>query len=171
MNAPDSNWFAVYTRPRQEQVALVNLERQQFDCFLPMTEAAGRRSAKSSLRREPLFPRYLFVRADPAVQSLASVRSTRGAVGLVRAGFELIKVPATIIEGLKTRVQPTTGLIALTAETLRNGEPVRVCDGPLAALEGVFHEHRGRSRSVMLIEILGQQTAVEVDPRLLRRVG
>jgi len=33
---------------------------------------------------EPLFPRYLFIRVDPARCSTAPVRSTRGVSGLVR---------------------------------------------------------------------------------------
>ena len=137
-----------------------------------MAEASGRRrGAQNKLRQEPLFPRYLFLNADPALQSLASVRSTRGVVGLVRAGFELIKVPASIIAGLKNRMQPATGLIALDSTALRDGDHVRVSEGPFTALEGVFQEHRGQTRSLLLIEILGQQTAVEVDPRLLQRVG
>ena len=40
-----------------------------------------------------------------------------------------------------------------------------------AALEGVFKEHRGRTRSLLLLEILGRETAVEIDARLLQRVN
>ena len=86
------NWFAVYTKPRQEHIALLNLERQSFECYLPMAEGPmQRRGARNKAQHEPLFPRYLFLNADPQRQSLEAVRSTRGDVGLVRAGFELIK--------------------------------------------------------------------------------
>lgn len=176
--SPD--WFAVYTKPRQEQIALANLERQAFQCYLPLVDALqstrAQRTAKPSARStgpraEPLFPRYLFLNAAPERQSLASVRSTRGVVSLVRAGVELIRVPAAIIAGLMSRMDAGNGLIALDDGALHAGERVQVFDGPFAAMEGVFKEYRGRSRSLLLLEILGRETAVEVEARLLHRVG
>jgi transcriptional antiterminator RfaH len=166
------NWFAVYTKPRQEEIALLNLEGQAFECYLPMAqEPDQRRGARNKTRNRPLFPRYLFLNAAPEMQSLATVRSTRGVVSLVRAGLELIKIPASVIAGLKTRMHPATGLIPLNSTGLNNGDKVRVFDGPFAALEGVFKEHRGRTRSLLLLEILGRETAVEIDARLLQRVS
>jgi transcriptional antiterminator RfaH len=167
-----TNWFAVYTKPRQENVALLNLERQSFECYLPMAEGSDqRRSARNKARHEPLFPRYLFLNADPQRQSLEVVRSTRGVTGLVRAGIELIKIPESIIAGLKVRMHPATGLIPLDSIVLDSGDKVRVCDGPLASLEGVFKEHQGRTRSILLLEILGREAAVKIDARLLQRVN
>ena len=172
MSACSVSWFAVYTKPRQERTALLNLERQSFECYLPMAERPSqRRSVGLQTRHEPLFPRYLFLNAAPELQSLAAVRSTRGVVSLVRAGFELIKIPASIIAGLKARTDQASGLIALDSIGLNNGDKVRVFDGPFANLEGVFKEHRGRTRSLLLLEILGRETAVELDARMLQRVS
>ena len=172
MNVCSPNWFAVYTKPRQEHVALLNLERQSFECYLPMAEdACQRHGAHKKIQRELLFPRYLFLNADPERQSLAAVRSTRGVTGLVRAGFELIKIPASIIAGLKARMHPASGLIPLDSMGLSNGDKVRVFNGPFAALEGVFREHRGRDRALLLLEILGRETAVELDARFLQRAS
>ena len=172
MNVRSLGWFAVYTRPRQEYIALLNLERQSFECFLPMAEDVEQsRGVREKMRGEPLFPRYLFLNADPQQQNLAAVRSTRGVSDLVRAGLELINVPSSIIAELKARMHPTTGLISLDSDALNNGDKVRVFGGPFAALEGVFKEHRGLARSLLLLEILGRETTVELDTRLLQRVG
>ena len=171
MSAFSPNWFAVYTKPRQEQVALLNLERQAFECYLPIAADPYQRRNVRNNRREPLFPRYLFMKADTERQSLSTVRSTRGVVGLVRSGFELIKIPVSIIAALKTRMDTATGLIPIDSIGLNNGDKVRVFDGPFAALEGVFKEHRGRTRSLLLLEILGRETAVEIDTRLLQRAN
>ena len=171
MSASTTNWFAVYTKPRQEYLALLNLERQSFECYLPMAEGSDQhRSARNKARNEPLFPRYLFLNADTQRQSLGVVRSTRGATGLVCAGTELIKIPESIIAGLKARMHPATGLIPLDSIALDSGATVRVCDGPLASLEGVFREHQGRTRSILLLEILGREATVKIDSRLLQRI-
>ena len=63
MQTSQANWFAVYTKPRQEQVALENLERQGFRCFLPMAVNPYQRRSQRMPRIEPLFPRYLFLKA------------------------------------------------------------------------------------------------------------
>lgn len=166
------NWYAVYTKPRQEQVALLNLERQAFECYLPMVEIFGQnRTARSKVRNEPLFPRYLFLNADPQQQSLDVIRSTRGASGLVRAGCELIKIPEAVISGLKARMHSASGLIPLDPTGLNSGDKVRVCDGPFTALEGVFKEPQGQARSLLLLDILGREAAVNIDARLLQRVN
>ena len=34
-----SNWYLIHTKIRQERVALENLERQGFKCFLPLIRA------------------------------------------------------------------------------------------------------------------------------------
>ena len=75
MSVCSPNWFAVYTKPRQEHIALLNLEWQR----------------------------------------LATERSTRGVAGIVRAGLELIKIPASVIAGLKTRKPPENGLAPLNS--------------------------------------------------------
>jgi len=167
-----ASWFAVYTKPRQERIALLNLERQRFECFLPLAENPYQRCRRSrQARAEPLFPRYLFLKARPAQQNLAAVRSTRGVIGLVRMGFQLIKVPPGIIAGLKARRHPVSGLIALDPVPLREGDAVRVFEGPLAGAECVLKERCGSRRSVLLLKILGRETTVEVDSLLLQRAG
>ena len=166
------SWFAVYTKPRQEHIALLNLERQSFECFLPMAENPYQRQSKNNQPRcEPLFPRYLFLNAVPEVQNLATVRSTRGVVGLVRSGFELIRVPEPIITGLKARMHPDTGLIPLEPVALNEGDTVRVFDGPFAGLQGVLQERRSETRSLLLLNLLGTEATVEVDSLLLQRAG
>ncbi len=172
MRASKPNWFAVYTKPRQEQIALQNLERQGFECFLPMARNPyQRRSRNNQIRSEPLFPRYLFLNAIAEVQNLAAVRSTRGVVGLVRMGFELIQVHQDIIDCLKARMDSQTGLIELDPVVLHEGDAVRVFDGPFVGATGILKERSGEARSILLLNILGRETTVEVDSMLLQRAG
>ncbi|MFT6050900.1 MAG: transcriptional antiterminator RfaH [Halioglobus sp.] len=168
MSVCNTNWFAVYTKSRQEHLALFHLENQSFESYLPLAESAGKRK---KARPEPLFPRYLFLNADPKLQNLGAVRSTRGVTGLVRAGVELLKIPESIIVGLKERINPITGLISVDSAGLNNGDKVRVCDGPFATMEGVFKEHQGDVRSLMLLDILGRTSVVSLDAELLQRVN
>ena len=157
-----SQWFAVFTRPRQERRALVNLERQGFSCFLPEVENT-RRS-----RIEALFPRYLFLEAVPGVHNFSPIRSTRGVSTVVRFGERLATLPEKIVEAIRSRVDADTGLVRLPRLKLNPGDRVRVSAGPLAGLEAIFKSQGGAQRVLLLMELLGRQTTVEVDARSLR---
>ena len=79
-------WYAVQTKPRQEAVAELHLQRQHFETYLPKILVRKHRRDKWTKVVEPLFPRYLFVRLDPDENSLSPVRSTKGVAGPVRFG-------------------------------------------------------------------------------------
>jgi transcriptional antiterminator RfaH len=166
-----ASWFAVYTKPRQERIALENLERQGFRCFLPMAINPYQRRSAAKPRIEPLFPRYLFLNARPDRQSLGPVRSTRGVVNLVRFGMKLVEVPGRIIELIGNRLDPATGLVRLDPVPVEVGDKVKVFDGPFAGIEGIFRECKGHNRALLLISMLGTESSVEVDSLLLQKAG
>jgi transcriptional antiterminator RfaH len=172
MKPGQANWFAVVTKPRQEQIALQNLQRQGFECFLPMAENPyQRRSKKQQKIIEPLFPRYLFINAIAETQNLAPVRSTKGVISLVRFGTELAVIPAQIINAIKQSISADTGLIKIEPVPITPGDTVRVFDGPLSGLNGIVQEKNSERRAILLIEILGRPTRVEVDALTLQRTA
>jgi len=172
MKIEQANWFAVVSKPRQELIARDNLERQGFECFLPMAENPYQRRSKKHRRIiEPLFPRYLFLKAIACVQNLAPVRSTRGVVSMVRFGNELAVVPGTIIKAIRQRISTDTGLIKIQPVRIKPGDTVRVFDGPLAGVSGIVQERNSKNRALLLMDMLGRPTRVEVDVMLLQRTG
>lgn len=164
-----STWFTVYTKPRQEHIALENLERQGYRCFLPLALNPYQKRSERHKRVEPLFPRYLFLSAVPGDQSLGPVKSTRGVMKLVRFGIELARVPEAVISGIQARRDPKTGLVNLEPVAAKPGDRVKVFDGPLAGLKGLFKERKGKNRALLLMELLGTESTVEVNSLLLQR--
>ena len=169
MNNTEPSWFAVYTKPRQERVALENLERQGFRCFLPMAINPYQRRSAKKLRVEPLFPRYMFLNVIPDQQSLGPVRSTRGVATLVRFGMELARLPEVVIRAVNSRRDPETGLVKLDPVPVAPGDKVKVFDGPLAGLEGIFKERKGEKRALLMAKLLGTESTVEVDALMLQK--
>jgi len=170
MNCTAPQWFAVYTKPRQERTAREHLCRQSYECFLPLAENPyQRRSKRDSPLIEPLFPRYLFLNATLEQDNLAPVRSTRGVVCMVRSGTQLVVVPPAVIQALHARMNTITGLIRVEPVTVQSGDKVRVFDGPLAGVEGLFKAANGEQRALLLIELMGRQTTIEVDRLALQK--
>ena len=166
-----ATWFTVFTRPRQERLALAQLERQGFRCFLPLALNPYQRRSARTIKIEPLFPRYLFLNAAADRQSLAPVRSTRGVATLVRFGQELAQVPESVIRAINRRCDPDSGLVRLDPAPVQPGDKVRVFDGPLAGLEGIFRERKGATRALLLAQLLGTESTVEVDALLLQKAS
>ena len=55
-------WYLVHTKPRQGKCAQENLERQGYECYLPVFPKEKLRQSSVVVANEPLFPRYLFIR-------------------------------------------------------------------------------------------------------------
>ncbi len=162
-------WFAVLTKPRNEASAIVHLQRQGFDCFLPQVRHQRRSARGMQDTVEALFPRYVFLRARADGWTLGPVRSTRGVAGVVRFGQQAAHVPDAVIDHIRSRIQ-VDGCVQLDVPQLRAGDPVRVTEGPFAGIRAVFHSESGTERVRLLMEILGERVAVVV-PRSQLVVG
>ena len=55
------HWYLVHTKPRQEVVALLNLERQGYECYLPLIRVERVRRHFAQIVTEAMFPRYRFI--------------------------------------------------------------------------------------------------------------
>jgi len=161
-------WYAVQTKPRQEEIAAEHLDRQDFECYLPRAWNPSQRVPSKKPRVEPLFPRYLFVHADTSVQSIAAVNYTRGVSKLVRFGTRLVEVPEWVIDGLKRATDAVSGLVEVHQPELAKGDRVEVFAGPFAGLEAIFKTSDGPSRAILLLSLLGRENTVSVDYDCLR---
>lgn len=153
----------VFTKPSSEQLAVIHLARQGLETYLPRLQHRIRKGARWVERIVPLFPRYLFVRLEPARQSLAPVRSTRGVSHVVRFGDEAAVVPDVVIDTLVRSADPQTGLHHLAQSRPARGETVTIVGGPLDGLRGIFERESGEERAVILLSLLGGSAPVCVD--------
>ncbi len=162
-NAGVERWYAVCCKPRQEAVAEENLLRQGFQVYLPRIRIRQRRRGQWLDAVEVLFPRYVFIRVDPLRRSMATVRSTRGAVGLVRFGGQAAVVPDAVMDALQEREDAASGLHQDDRPLFSAGETVKLVDGPLAGMEGIFTEQDGDKRVIVLLELLGKANKVTLS--------
>lgn len=164
------HWYCVHTKPRAEARALEHLQRQGFECLLPRLQRRVLRNGRRQMVVEALFPRYLFLRADAEATSLASVRSTKGAVGLVRTAGLPATVPDELIERLQSDAN-ADGLITLPKRELLPGERVAITHGPLAGLQGIYTQAQGEQRALVLLVLLGGANRVTLPNYVLEPVG
>lgn len=170
MDTPSMHWYLVHTKPRQEQIALENLERQNYTCYLPTLPVEKIRQSSTVLVEEPLFPRYLFIRLglDFKSQSWAPIRSTTGVSRLVRFGMEPAKVDDALIDVLH---QQETLYKARPKKLFSPGDRVVITQGPFAGIEGVFQIASGEQRVMVLIELMSKPVTLPLAPNQLKSLG
>jgi len=162
------SWYLVHTKPRQEDIALVNLERQGYECYLPQMRIERIRRRKAEVATEPMFPRYLFIRLDSSDQgkSWSPIRSTLGVSQLVHFGARAAKVDDTLVDLLRQRER------ALPTEAMfHSGDSVVIADGPFAGIEAIYQTADAERRAFILLEILAKPVSMHIDAGRLRKAG
>jgi len=142
-------------------IARENLERQGYTCYLPLCRRRRRRMGKFVAMIESLFPRYLFISLDSQNDDWSPIRSTRGVLSLVRFGNRPATVPDALIDMMRAR-DDADGIQALPEPGFRSGDAVRVTAGAMAGYEALFLARKGCERVLLLMDILGKQTRIEI---------
>lgn len=163
-------WYAVHTKPRQEQRALTNLQRQGYACFLPTLATQKLRLGTVITVQEPLFSRYLFIELDSSQsgKSWGPIRSTLGVSRLVSFGAEPAKISADLVQVLRLQNDAQQGQ---PQPLFESGQAVQITHGPFAGLNAVYQMTDGESRAMVLIEILSKQCRLAVPPAHLLKAA
>ncbi len=161
-------WYLVHTKPRLENTALINLERQGYECYLPRLRVEKLRRRKAEIVDEPMFPRYLFIHLDTSHQakSWSPIRSTLGVSKLVYFGTQAATVDDALVELLQQREQ------AMPAEAMfQPGEKVVITEGPFAGIEAIYQTSDPERRALILLEILSKPVQMPIEPFRLRKTA
>ena len=164
-----SNWYLIHTKIRQERVALENLERQGFECFLPLMRAEKLKRGALQVVQEALFPRYLFIRLGSGLesQSWAPIRSTLGVSRLVTFGLIPAKIDDDLIGVLRNQSESSDVVL----RHFEPGEQVVVTDGPFVGVEAIYQMADAEGRVMVLLNILSKQVKMSVPPTSIRKVN
>ena len=166
-----ARWFAIWTQSHCEQLVRDGLTASGFDTYLPTLRTWSRRAGKQRLIPRPMFPGYLFVRHAIDKHSYIRIMKTRGIVRILGGRWDqLMPVSSVEIDGLQ-RVQ-TAGMSVLSYPHLREGQRVRIQEGPLEGVEGFLVRARpNRGLIVLSVDLLRQSVAVEVDCTAVMPIG
>lgn len=154
------HWYALSTKPRQEELADRNLQRLGVETFYPQLRENRVVRRRRQTTVGPLFPGYLFVRFD-AERQYRAVNFAQGVRKLLTFGDEFATVDEAVIAALRGRLED--GYVTLRPAPLAPGQRVRISDGPFSGLEAIFErDMSGSERVVVLLRTLAHQARVVV---------
>jgi transcriptional antiterminator RfaH len=156
-------WYVAQTQLNAENKAVAHLGRQGFVTYLPRYLKRRRHARRVDVVSAPLFPRYLFVEIDTAIQRWRSIYSTLGVSQLVGHGDAPTPVSDQIVSTLKSR-EDMAGLIKLDHRPIfRVGDKIQVLDGVFADRLGLYEGMKDCDRVAILLDLLGRKVRVVVD--------
>jgi len=156
------NWYAVYTRSRHEQKVNDRLTEKNIETFLPLIERWSRRKDRRKRVLFPLFPGYLFVHALMDNDTRLDILKTESVVRILRNERGPAPIPDEQVNGIKVLMK--SGISPTPHPYLKEGMRVRVADGPLIGIEGIFLKTKpNKHRLVLSVDILQESVCVEID--------
>ncbi len=160
-------WFALRVRSKHERIAALHLRERGYEEFSPSYKAVTQWSDRRKTIDRFLFPGYVFCRFNP--QDRLPVLTTPGVVDLIGFGDGPAPIPDHEIEQVRTMVR--SGLLVTPWPFLEVGQTVLLERGPLAGLEGILEEVKGKLRVVVSIRLLQRSVSTEVDRAWIRPLG
>jgi transcriptional antiterminator RfaH len=162
-------WYALQTKPKEEDRAVANLKSWGVETFAPKVKA-GRPSAaraRAASHGKHLFPQYVFARFD-LIRAFHKVRFTRGVNKVVSFGGAPAPVDDEIIELIRSQ-EGADGFIEIR-ERFEAGEQVTINDGPLKNLAGCFmREVDAFSRVEILLTAISYQGRAIVERDFIKK--
>lgn len=155
-------WYVIQSKPHKENQLHAYLESQQFEVYYPTIEVEPVNPRSSRIR--PYFPRYMFVNADLEEVGMSALQWLPFAIGLVQFDGYVMPVPENVIHELRRRIAEIEEAGGIQLDGLKQGDPVRITQGPLAGYEALFDTRlSGSQRVQVLLDMLGRQVKVKVE--------
>jgi transcriptional antiterminator RfaH len=165
-------WFAIRTKPQQEQVAKLHYQRQGYVVYLPMMRTIVRHARRTEEKLKPFFPGYLFLHLASLERNWVAISSTRGALGPICFGDQYPPVPDWIIADLQTKEDASGAvpLAELQKKGLTPGAAVAVQLDDDTSAQGLFYSFSGQENVVVLLSLLNRQVKTTISlNRVLRQ--
>ena len=155
-------WYLIHCKPRQESLALENLERQGYAGYLPLTTVRKRIKGRVVSGIGPMFPRYLFIRLSDTSDDWRPIRSTIGVANLVRFGQAAAQVPDQLIASLRNS-EDEKGLCPVEQKSYKEGDHVRIAQGVFEGYEAILTARSSKERVELLISNLEKSMKIYIN--------
>jgi transcriptional antiterminator RfaH len=151
-------WYVVQSKPRDEIRAKEQLLNQNFKVYLPLIEREKVIRSRVKKVIEPLFSRYLFVSKDSENQNFSLIPYTKGVSHLIKFGGVPALVSNEVVDSIKKSLD-----FSSSESLFKNGDSVKIIDGALKGLMGIYLEKTPEGRALILIDLLSKSHELRIE--------
>ncbi len=157
------NWYAIETKPNNEQLVCAQLSARGLEAYLPLWQPPWHDGRAA--RPRPFFPSYLFARVELEQVGVSALCYLPGARRLVSCGERPARVADEVIERIRTRLGLLENQVTdARGQELTHGDAVRITAGYLAGFDAVFDSRLPSDQRVrILVDFIQKGTRVEIE--------
>ena len=166
----ENRWFVIHTYSGHEDRVKRNLEQrlklaenveQISQIVVPSEEEVEVRSGQKRTVTKKILPGYVLVQMKLTDESQEMVLSTPGVTGFVGGGGKPVPLRDEEIGQILKQMSAETPKVKVG---FKQGQSVRVTDGPFADFVGVVDEiEADKGKVKVLLSLFGRDTPVELD--------
>lgn len=163
-------WFVIHCYSGYENKVRHNLEQRIetmgmkdmiFDVVIPTQEEIEVKDGKRRTVERHIFPGYVLVNLILTEESWYVVRNTPGVTGFVGMGNSPTPLRPEEVAQIVKRMEAESPTVKVT---FKQGERVRIIDGPFNDFRGVVSEiDMERTKVRVMVSFFGRETPVELD--------
>ena len=163
-------WYAIHTysgyeerveRNLRKRIQFMDSEDEILEVLIPTEEEVEIRSGQRRTVAKKILPGYILIQMKMSDQSWNIVRHTPGVTGFVGSGGKPAPLMEEEVEQILKQMRTETPKVKVG---FRQGQSVRVTDGPFADFVGIVDEIGAEKGKVkVLLSLFGRETPVELD--------
>ncbi len=170
MGENGKDWFVIHTYSGYEERVKKNLEQrvkfmdsgdEVFEIVVPTEEEVEIRGGQRRTVAKKILPGYILVQMRMTDQSWSIVRNTPGVTGFVGSGGKPVPLLGEEVDQIMRQMKAEVPKVKVG---FRQGQSVRVIDGPFTDFVGIVDEigtEKGKVK--VLLSLFGRETPVELD--------
>ncbi len=170
MSENGNDWYVIHTYSGYEERVKRNLEQRVrfmdsgdeiFEVVIPTEEEVEIRGGQRRTVAKKMLPGYILVQMRMSDQSWNIVRNTPGVTGFVGSGGKPVPLDNEEVDQIIRQMRAEAPKVKVG---FRQGQSVRVIDGPFTDFVGIVDEigtEKGRVK--VLLSLFGRETPVELD--------
>jgi transcriptional antiterminator RfaH len=162
-----NQWYALYTRSRNEKKVHTQLLALGINSFLPMQKTLKQWSDRKKWVEEPLIRSYVFVCISE--KEYFDVLNTPGAVRFIFFEGKVAVIPDWQINALKT-ILDSGEEFDVTDHSFETGEKVLITRGPFRDIPGELITFKGKRKVMIRIDHVGHSMLVTISPASLKKI-
>ena len=166
-----NGWLVIWTKPRAEKKVASRIVAQGLEAWIPITTERHKWSDRWRDVVLPLFPGYLFARADST--HVHRLLRTPGVLTVVKDGGKPALLSDSFISSLRRAVEDS-GLRPQPIEIPNDynvNDEIVVQEGPLAGTRGVVRQLRGARHLVVWVQGVGRGVAFTIGGALVAKAN
>ncbi len=147
MNSNNRHWFALYTKPRHEIKAELELNKLEIENYLPKVTRLRKWSDRKKKITQPLFSSYIFINVNEKeryhaleIPCIVKTISFNGKPSII---------PDFEINNLKKMLEGNPEVKVV--DELKTGTSVKVIEGPFRDVEGIVYETPNNERMLAIV--------------------